>query len=82
MVSAAMDAVSTQLPSVSAVTVATVMVQIPVSALVQVITPVPLVPEVVSVAVPWGLRLVLDAEAVIVCEARLMVNVTAVEPEV
>ena len=82
MLSAAIDAVSTQLPSATAVTVVPLMVQMLVFELVHVISPLPLVPEVESDAVPPGRKLVLEADAVIDCEARLTVKVTAVDPAV
>lgn len=58
------------------------MVQMPVFELVQVIAPLPLVPVVDSDAVPPGRKLVLEADAVIDCEDKLTVNVTAVDPAV
>jgi hypothetical protein len=72
--------VSTQLPSATAVTVVPFREQIPGVLVDQVIAPLPLVPEVESDAVPPGRKLVLDADAVIACGAKLTMNVTAMDP--
>ena len=82
MLSAAIDAVSAQLPSATAVTVVPLIAQTLVFELVHVIAPLPLVPEDESDAVPPGRKLVLEADAVIVWGARETVKVTAVDPAV
>ncbi len=79
--SAAMEAVSTQLPSATAVTVVPDRVQIPIPpARVQVTRPEPIDPEVRSVVVSPGRRRIDEALAEMLCDASDTVKVTAVEP--
>jgi len=81
VLSAAIDAVSTQSPAATLVTVVPDRVQIPAPDVrAHVIAPVPLLPEVLTVATEPG-RIVLDeADAVMVCDAREIVNVAATAP--
>jgi hypothetical protein len=78
--SAAISTEITQIPSKTAVTVVPTRVHTPTPLVrLQVIAPLPVLPDVRSVAVPPGASDVKEAVAVIVCATSETVNVTGVE---